>query len=79
MWSFNWEAGIEEVNDGSGLVRRRLVVRRAEDSCLWEICGIRPKSKGVRNGSFAGGLWGRKMDMSWLRDHEPAARANRLS
>lgn len=32
MWSFTCEAGIEEVKDGSGFVRRRLVVRRAEDS-----------------------------------------------
>jgi len=32
MWSFNCEGGIDDVKEGSGLVRRRLVVRRAEDS-----------------------------------------------
>ncbi len=37
MWSFMWEGGIEEVKDGSGFVRRRLVVRRAEDSFLREM------------------------------------------
>ena len=34
MWSFIWEGGIEEVNEGSVFVLRRLVVRRAEDSFL---------------------------------------------
>ena len=35
MWSLIWEGGIEEVNEASGFVLRRLVVRRAEDSFLW--------------------------------------------
>ena len=66
MWSFNWEGGMEEVNDGSGLVRRRLVVRRAEDSWRRVVKGRRPASDGKRNGRLAGGRRGRKTFMSLL-------------
>lgn len=48
MWSFIWEGGIEEVNDGSGFVRRRLVVRRAEDSFLREMYGTKLENEGRR-------------------------------
>ena len=46
MWSFSWLGGIEAVKDGSGLFRRRLVVRRAEDSWRQSIYGLSPKIVG---------------------------------
>ena len=66
MWSVNCDSGIEEVKDGSGLVRRRLVVRRAEDSWRRAVRGMRPASDGYRNERLASGLWGRGMDMSYV-------------
>lgn len=64
MWSWRFEGDMEDVKDGSGFVRRRLVVRRAVDSCLRLVCGNRPAKDGKRNKRLAGGRRGRKMDMS---------------
>ena len=50
MWSEVWEGGMEDVKEGSGLFRSRLVVRRAEDSCLRVTCDIELSSEGRRNG-----------------------------
>ena len=66
MWSFTWEGGIEKVNDGSGFVRRRLVVRRAEDSFLREMYGIKVENEGRRKSKVEGGRRERERDMSVL-------------
>lgn len=48
MWSFTWDGVIKEVNDGSGFVLRRLVVRRAEDSFLRDTYGSKIENEGRR-------------------------------
>ena len=54
------------MNDGSGFVLRRLVVRRAEDSFLRETYGTKLGSEGRRKGRLEICRRGREMDMSWL-------------
>ena len=54
------------MNDGSGFVRRRLVVRRAEDSFLRGTYGIKLVKDGRRKRRLGGGRWEREMDMSLL-------------
>lgn len=66
MWSFTWDGGIEEVNDGSGFVLRRLVVRRAEDSFLRDTQGTKLENEGRRNCRLAGGRRDKDIDMSSL-------------
>ena len=66
MWSCIWDGGIEEVNDGSGFVLRRLVVRRAEDSFLREIYGTKLEKEGNRKGRVGVGRKERETDMSLL-------------
>ena len=66
MWSCIWDGGTEERNDGSGFVLSRLVVRRAEDSLLREIYGIRFENEGRRKGRYEGGRRERRTDMSLL-------------
>lgn len=63
MWSFTWDGGIEEVNDGSGFVLRRLVVRRAEDSLLRETYGTKLENEGIRKGNFDNGRRESETDM----------------
>lgn len=46
MWSLSWLGGMEAVKDGSGLFRKRLVVRRAEDSWRQGVYGLSPASEG---------------------------------
>ena len=41
---------MEDVKEGSGFVRSRFVVRRAEDSCLRTTCDVELSSDGRRNG-----------------------------
>ena len=48
MWSFTWDGEIEKVNDGSGFVLRRLVVRRAEDSFLRDTYDPKGENEGRR-------------------------------
>ena len=67
MWSFIWLGGMEAVKDGSGLLRSRLVVRRAEDSWRQGVYGVNPASGGWRNCKFAGCLFGKNMDMAGLQ------------
>lgn len=67
MWSFTWEGGIEEVKDGSGLVLRRLVVRRAEDSLLREMYGIKLDKEGRRKVKLEGCRAEREIDISLER------------
>ena len=66
MWAFTCEGGFENVNDGSGFVRRRLVVRRAEDSFLREMYGIEVENEGRRKNKVEGGRRERETDMSVL-------------
>lgn len=66
MWSFILDVGTEEVNDGSGFVLRRLVVRRAEDSFLRETHGTKLENEGRRKCRLAGGRRERDIDMSLL-------------
>lgn len=66
MWSLNWVGGIEEVNDGSGFVLRRLVVRRAEDSFLRETYGTKVENEGSRKSRLEGGRREREIDMLLL-------------
>lgn len=66
MWSFILDGGTEEVNDGSGFVLRRLVVRRAEDSFLRVTHGIKVENEGRRKCKLAGGRRERDIDMSLL-------------
>lgn len=54
------------MNDGSGFVLRRLVVRRAEDSFLRETYGTKLKNEGRRKGRLEGGRRDRETDMSLL-------------
>ena len=63
MWSFTWDGGIEEVNDGSGFVLRPLVVRRAEDSFLRETYGTKLENEGRRKGGLECGRREREIDM----------------
>ena len=55
------------MNDGSGFVLRRLVVRRAEDSFLREIYGTKLENEGRRKGGLEGDRRERDIDMSLLR------------
>ena len=64
MWSLRSEGGIEDVKEGSGLVRSRLVVRRAEDSCRRDVCDNRAKIEERMKDVCSRGCLGRKMDMS---------------
>ena len=66
MWSLTWIRGIEEVNDGSGCVLRRLVVRRAEDSFLRETYGTKHENEGSRKIKLEGGRREREIDMLLL-------------
>lgn len=52
------------MNDASGFVLRRLVVRRAEDSFLRETYDTKLDSEGRRNGKLDSDLNGREIDMS---------------
>ena len=63
MWSFIWEGGIEEVNEASGFVLRRLVVRRAEDSFLRGTWTTRLEKDGRRKGRLDTGRVEREMDI----------------
>lgn len=54
------------MNDGSGFVLRRLVVRRAEDSFLRETSGSKLENEGKRKGRLQGGRREREIDMSLL-------------
>ena len=75
MWSFTWDGGIEEVNDGSGFVLRRLVVRRAEDSFLRDTQGTKRENEGRRKCRLAGGRMERDIDMLslWNTDSSPGS------
>lgn len=75
MWSFTWDGGIEEVNDGSGFVLRRLVVRRADDSFLRDTHGTKLENEGRRKCRLAGGRRERDTDMSslWNTDSSPGS------
>lgn len=66
MWSLTWVWGIEKVNDGSGFVLRRLVVRRAEDSFLRQMYGNKVEKEGRRKVRLEGGRRERETDMSLL-------------
>ncbi len=66
MWSFICDVGIKDVKDGSGFVRRRLVVRRAEDSWRQGVYELSPARDEMSRGMLAGDFRGRKMDMSIL-------------
>ena len=87
MWSVVWDGPIEEVNDGSGFVRRRLVVRRAEDSFLRETDGIKLEDEGRRKGKIESGRVERETDilLLWIglvAEHEQISRQvlkNRLN
>lgn len=54
------------MNDGSGFVRRRLVVRRAEDSFLRQMYGNTVEKEGRRKVRLEGGRRERERDMSLL-------------
>ena len=54
------------MKDGSGFVLRRLVVRRAEDSCLRAMCGAKAAKVEKRKGGLEGNRRERKTDMSLL-------------
>lgn len=77
MWSCMWDGGTGERNDGSGFVLRRLVVRRAEDSFLREIYGIRFENEGSRKGKFEDNRRERRTDMSllWIVEHNRTSRS----
>lgn len=77
MWSLRFEGGIEEVKEGSGLFRRRLVVRRAEDSCLREVIGMSPAKDGRRKDKLFGVRREREMDMSFM-DLNPRSRTEEI-
>ena len=66
MWSLTWGWGIEKVNDGSGFVLRRLVVRRAEDSFLRQMYGNKIEKEGGRKVRLEGGRRERETDISLL-------------
>lgn len=63
MWSLTWDWGIEEVNDGSGFVLRRLVVRRAEDSFLREMYGTKLENEWIKKGRLEVDRGERVIDM----------------
>lgn len=54
------------MNDGSGFVLRRLVVRRAEDSFLREIYGTKLENEGKRKDRLESGRREMDIDMSLL-------------
>ena len=66
MCSLTWGWGIEEVDDASGFVLRRLVVRRAEDSYLRQMYGSKVEKEGRRKVKLEGGRKERETDMSLL-------------
>ena len=68
------------MNEGSGFVLRRLVVRRAEDSFLREMYGTKAENEGKRRGRLEGGRIERKIDMAllWKLSLTPASKMARI-
>ena len=62
MWSRTWEGEMDAVKDGWGLVRKRFVVRRDDDSCLRETLESGDKSQGRRDGSWVADLAGTRIE-----------------
>lgn len=62
MWSRTWEGEIDAVKDGSGLVRKRFVVRRDDDSCLRATLEGGDKIQGRRKGSWVADLAGTRIE-----------------
>ena len=58
---------MDAVKDGSGLVRRRFVVRRDDDSCLRATLQSGDKIQGRRNGSWVADLAGTRIEIMLFR------------
>ena len=58
---------MDAVKDGSGLVRKRFVVRRDDDSCLRATLQSGGKIQGRRNGSWVADLAGTRIEIMLFR------------